>query len=72
MKCNEIATFRFTWPGRDESYACMPHARQILGAAEAMGFHLQMIPMGYHNLDEVKHCQQELKKENGSKDTNTN
>jgi hypothetical protein len=36
--CVFPATVRYTWPGRDEAFACLPHALQLL-----IGLHLQMI-----------------------------
>ena len=62
MKCQNVAVVRYTWPGQDESYACIEHAAQIKGAAEAMGFHLQFIPIGAPTRGEVQivQCQQEV------------
>lgn len=40
-KCEEKATYRYTWPGKDEAVVCVRHAREIKGVAEAMGMHLQ-------------------------------
>lgn len=43
--CQETAVVRYTWPGKDESVACEPHARKLLSVAAALGFHLQLIPL---------------------------
>ena len=43
--CKEYARVRYTWPGRDESCACDLHAAKLSGIAEAMGMHLQLIPL---------------------------
>ncbi len=66
MKCNEIAVFRYTWPGRDESYVCMEHAKKLKSVAEALGFYLQLIPISYPVMpgtDAIYHCQQNVKDE---------
>ena len=41
--CPNPVLFRYTWPGRDEAYACVIHATALLSIAEAFGLHLQMI-----------------------------
>lgn len=43
--CSEFAAVRYTWPGRDESVACITHAVNLKGVADAMGLHLQLIPL---------------------------
>jgi hypothetical protein len=42
-KCPFLAHVRYTWPGRDEAFACIYHARAIQTVSKAMGFPLQMI-----------------------------
>lgn len=59
-KCQEQAIFRYTWPGRDECYACLTHANQLQGVANAMGFYLQLIPLGMEQLLNA-YCSQNLK-----------
>jgi hypothetical protein len=44
-RCQGPALFRYTWPGRDEAFACLEHAAQLLGVAEAIGMHLQLTPL---------------------------
>ncbi len=44
-KCQEQALFRYTWAGRNESYCCLTHAKQIQGVAQAMGYYVQLIPL---------------------------
>jgi hypothetical protein len=43
--CTRLGTHRVTWPGNDESIVCGEHRETMAGAAEAMGFHLQFIPL---------------------------
>lgn len=43
--CQFTPMFRYTWPGQDERFACIIHAQQWIGIADAMNFHLQMIPL---------------------------
>ena len=50
MKCNQkdcdnTAAFRFTWPGEDEAGICATCAPKLRGLTEAMGMHLQLIPL---------------------------
>jgi len=65
-KCNQMAAVRYTWPGRDESYACIEHAMKLKEIAEVLGLHLQFIPLAYSVTDEIPNdfplCQQEIKK----------
>lgn len=42
--CAARAAYRYTWPGRDESFICEEHAAKLRAVAEAMGLHLQLIP----------------------------
>lgn len=44
-KCEGPALFRYTWPGKDESFVCLEHAPQLRGLANTMGFHLQLVPL---------------------------
>jgi hypothetical protein len=59
--CQEPALFRYTWPGRDESYVCLTHAQGLINIAQAMGFHLQLIILSNEEMLE-KHCSQIVKK----------
>lgn len=45
--CSEPATFRYTWPGKDESCVCVEHATKLKSVADAIGLHLQLIPISY-------------------------
>lgn len=50
MQCNQVncgkpATYRFTWPGRDEAGICEDHAPKLKAVANAMGLPLQMISL---------------------------
>jgi hypothetical protein len=44
-KCEKDAAFRYTWPGRDESFICTDHAPKLKAVASAMGLPLQLIPI---------------------------
>ena len=44
-QCDEPPLYRYTWPGREEAYACWKHARAIKGIADALGFNLQFVPL---------------------------
>jgi len=43
--CDEPASFRYTWPGQDEAGICLQHAEQLSAISEAMGLHVQLIPL---------------------------
>jgi len=64
-KCGKHASLRFTWPGKDESTICVEHGIQLQRIAEAIGLHLQLIPISYRASDpiptEFPTCQQESK-----------
>ena len=53
--CDSKATYRFTWPGQDESFICEHHATWLKRVAKAMGLHLQVAQLG-DDVDEI--CQQ--------------
>lgn len=46
-ECGAPAHVRYTWPGKDESYACLIHASGIFKIADAMGLYLQFIPIDW-------------------------
>lgn len=58
-QCQEQPHFRYTWPGKDESFICFEHSRQLQRVAAAMGLHLQLIPLSEDEQTGVS-CSQEL------------
>ena len=44
-QCPHPANYRYTWPGRNEAYICTIHAEGLKRVANAMGLHLQLIPI---------------------------
>lgn len=44
-QCEAAAAYRYTWPGRDESFICAEHSSKLRAVANAMGFPLQLIPL---------------------------
>jgi hypothetical protein len=56
-QCKTFALFRYTWPGKDESYICAEHSALLSAVAEAIGLHLQLI-----ELDQVQQCRQRVEK----------
>jgi hypothetical protein len=44
-RCDTPAAYRFTWPGRDESYICEAHSHKLEAVANAIGLYLQLIPV---------------------------
>lgn len=43
--CSKKAAYRYTWPGRDEAHICEEHGRYSVKVAEAIGMHLQLVPL---------------------------
>lgn len=43
-KCGQPSAFTYYWPGKEASFACLEHAGQIRGLANAMGLYLAMVP----------------------------
>ena len=41
--CDDDATFKFTWPGRDQAAVCATCALTVRGVANAMGLHVQFL-----------------------------
>lgn len=60
-QCTNPCLFRYTWPGRDESFICIEHAHQLNNIASSMGLALQFIQY-QPNSDtfEWPTCQQEV------------
>ena len=55
--CPRTAAYRYTWPGRDESFICTEHVGKLKSVAAAIGCHLQVIPLDTPQ-DERPTCQQ--------------
>lgn len=65
IRCEMPPMFRFTWPGRDEAYICLEHAEKLKSIANALGFHLQLIPVSGWQEQAEHQCNQFVKtKEN--------
>jgi hypothetical protein len=45
MSCQQIAMYRFTWPGQDEKCICLIHALTLINIAKALDLHLQLIQL---------------------------
>ena len=43
--CKQYAAVKYTWPGRDQSAACVDCAGKLVGVARAIGLHVQLIPI---------------------------
>jgi len=54
IQCTENAEYRYTWPGKDETYACTRHARGIQTVGAAIGLHLQVIELSDKDKLELK------------------
>ncbi len=56
--CDKPAKYRFAWPGNDESFICNDHIEKLQAVANAMGFHLQVIPLSESELEKGLNCNQ--------------
>lgn len=58
VMCDKPANYRFTWPGKDESFICEDHVEKLKGIAVAIGLHLQIIPLTESELEKGLTCNQ--------------
>ncbi len=58
MKCENKASYRFTWPGRDGSFICSHHVYTLRNISDALGLPLQIIPLTNEELEEGTLCNQ--------------
>ena len=56
--CKNPARYRYTWPGDDESLICEKHVDKLVAVAEAIGLHLQIIPLSEEDLKLDFKCHQ--------------
>ena len=56
--CKNQAEYRYTWPGRNETLICTKHAEKLKAVANAIGLHLQMIPLSQKYLEMKLTCTQ--------------
>ena len=59
-QCEAHAAYRYTWPGRDESFICEEHSQKLRAVANAMGLHLQMVPLRAGH--DAEQCTQQVSK----------
>jgi len=63
-QCENPCLFRYTWPGKDESYVCLEHTQGLLNLAHAIGLPLQMIVFQPdRNSHEWPNCKQQVESE---------
>ena len=62
-KCENPALFRYTWPGKDESFICAICAIKLTTVANAIGLPLQMIRLSNEELLNNLECLQEVKEQ---------
>lgn len=56
--CDNLASFRYTWPGRDESLICDEHVGKLQAIANGIGLSLQIIPLSETDLKMRFNCTQ--------------
>ena len=49
-KCGSPAMYRYTWPGKDESLACVLCAIKLQKIAHAIGLQLHMIKLNQEDM----------------------
>lgn len=59
--CKNYAALKYTWPGRDQSAICAECAPMLRGVANAIGLHVQMLP-----IDPEEHERSMLHSEDGT------
>lgn len=52
--CSDPPVVRYTWPGNNEAEACFAHQLLVARIANAMGLHVQFIPLRADSDNEVK------------------
>lgn len=57
--CQNKAEYRYTWPGKDESLICDEHIGKLKAVANAIGMHLQVIPLSEKDIGMKLVCMQE-------------
>jgi len=50
--CENVAEFRFTWPGQDERKACHRCALRAVDVGQALGMRLQVIRLSQESVRE--------------------
>lgn len=63
MRCAVSASHRYTLPGKDEARVCLIHATQLQKLADALGLHLQMIPLSMEEMLEDHQCHQNIRED---------
>ena len=58
--CENPGAFCYTWPGQNQAVACAEHDLQLRGVANAIGMHLQMIPIAMGNTALLPMCSQKV------------
>jgi len=58
--CQNSAHYRYTWPGKGESFICQIHAMKLIEVAEAIGLPLQLIRLSPEEISK-RHCSQLIK-----------
>lgn len=61
--CGERAALRYTWAGRPEAFICIGCAPRLAAVANAIGYPLQMIPIGMEFEGEPRTCSQNVRVE---------
>ena len=60
-QCQMSAAYRFTWPGRDESFICEAHVPKLSRMVTAMGLSLQLIRVPVTGTADDEQCRQEIR-----------
>lgn len=63
VNCRNYASDRYTWPGKDEAAICQSCAGKLRGVANAIGLHVQLIPLTDAEHNDLSHPLARLKGE---------
>ena len=58
--CENPAFYRYTWPGRGESFICQEHVGKLQAVASAISLPLQIIPLNVLSGADLPACSQRV------------
>ena len=56
MKCNNLAKFKYIWPGQLPAFCCDNCAKSIIKLASIMGFYLPITVLSFDEIKSQKKC----------------
>lgn len=59
IQCKNTASYRYTWPARNESFICESCVGKLQAVANALGMYLQIQPIE----NDTEQCRQQVKEQ---------